>query len=42
MSLRTDLKKIKAMIKPKQTLRVIFNETDITDEQGVVWVLFTV
>ena len=40
MSLKTDIHKLKQLLKPKKTIRFILNIDEIDESEGVVWVLF--
>lgn len=42
MSLLDRVKKLEAKIKPKKVLRVIYSESEVTDEENVVFVLFNI
>lgn len=40
MSLKQRVDKLLKLIKPKATMRFILDESEMTDEKGVIWVLF--
>jgi hypothetical protein len=42
MSLKAEVKALKALIKPKTILKFIFNESEIVDEPGTIWILYSV
>ena len=41
MGLKEDIKKLKAVLKPKRKIKFIYNISDMTDEEGVIWILYT-
>lgn len=41
MGLKSDIQKLKKLYKPKSILRFIYDESEITEEPNVIWVIFS-
>ncbi len=42
MSIKSDLAKVKRLLKPKTEIRIIRDRSESSDIPGVIWVLFTI
>jgi len=42
MSLKDDIKILKYHLRPKATIKFVFDESEIVDEPGVIWVVFQI
>lgn len=41
MSLKADIEALKALLEPKPDIRFVFDENEVKEVPGVVWVIFT-
>ncbi len=41
MSLKDDIKALKALVKPKTQLKFVFTESEILDESGTIYIFYT-
>jgi len=42
MSLRTDLAKVRKLLRPKIELRIVRDRAEVVDIPGIIWVLFNI